>query len=573
MKHRKIYRILGIVVLLPLLIVAIPATPVLAATLVAAPTSGAVGTTVTIYGTGFNPSVPPTTYQVLVYFSKDPASPGQYIGTNVTTYVTATIQATDGSGNFSGTFTIPSTIMTTAVTAGNYYFYACQSTNPSQILISTPFTIIGGGEIAVDINEGPVDTLIEISGSDFTASQPIFFEFSGDEVDIEDGNTTTGTSGSFTSTIYVPEIEAGSHTIKVTVGTGTTAAEETSQFTVTPDIVISPQSGEAGTSVSIIGTGFARRKNIDIYYHSNSLVESTLTDPRGSFYTSFTIPEIAGLAAGAYSIEAEDSDLNMASTMFTLNISQPEPTETEPTPTEPTPTEPTQTEPVAVPLQISADGNDIGSIIGINGSGFKPNSVITVKFDDTVITTTISDSNGLMPDTYFQAPVAKAGEHTITATDGVATGTAVFVMASVAPEVPEPQRPDVGDKVKSPVLFDWEDVVSSSTNPVTFMLQIANDEDFTTGSIVLEKSGIQISEYTLTEAEESDLAGREDAYYWRIQAVDIASNESGWTDGMEVYISPPFSFPKWLLYTLLAVGAVVIFVVGYWLGRRTAFMY
>ena len=244
----------------------------LAATLVATPTSGAVGTSVTIYGTGFNPSVPPDAYQVLVYFSKDTASPGQYIGTTVTTYVTATIRTTDGSGNFSGTFTIPSTIMTTAVTAGNYYFYACQSTNPSQIIISAPFTIIGGGEISIDIDEGPVDTLIEVSGSDFTASQPIFVEFGGNEVDIEDGNTTTGSTGSFVSYIAVPEIRAGTHNIDVTVGTGTAATVETAQFTVTPDVIISPQSGEAGTNVSIIGTGFARRENVDVYYNSATLV-------------------------------------------------------------------------------------------------------------------------------------------------------------------------------------------------------------------------------------------------------------------------------------------------------------
>jgi hypothetical protein len=573
MKHSKIYKILGIIVILSLLMAVIPATPVFAATLVATPASGAVGTTVTIYGTGFNPSVPPTTYQVLVYFSKDPASPGQYIGTNVTTYATATIQATDGSGNFSGTFTIPSTIMTTAVTAGNYYFYACQSTNPSQILISTPFTVIGGGEIAIDIDEGPVDTLVEISGSDFSASQPIHIEFGGDEVEIEDGNTTTGTTGSFVSYIAVPEIRAGTHNIDVTIGTGTTAVVETAEFTVTPDIIISPQSGEAGISVSIVGTGFARRENVDVYYNSTTLVVSALTDTRGSFYTTFEIPEIAGLTAGAYSIEAEDSDLNFATTPFTLTIPQQEPTETQPTQTQPTQTQPTPTEPVPAKLQATADGNEIGSIIGINGSGFAPNSVITIKFDDTIITTTISDSNGLMPDTYFQAPAAKAGEHIITATDGVHTGTAVFVMVSVAPEVPEPLRPDPGDKVKSPVLFDWEDVTSSSTNQVTYMLQIATSEDFTVGSIVLEKSDIVSSEYTLTDAEEEELAGRSDPYYWRIQAVDAASNESGWTDAMEVYISPPFSFPKWLLYTLLAIGAVVIFVVGYWLGRRTAFMY
>ena len=576
MKHLKIYRMLGIVVIFSLLILAIPATPALAFyDMALTPAQGAIGETITISGTNFPPTTDPSNPQIgLIYFSSQDASVGQLIGTHVTTYKTIAQPVTNTLGQLSASFIVPSTFATGGnVGPGTHYIYVCMPPSNPAIQGKATFTVIGSGEIAIDINEGPVDEFVEITGSDFSADEPIFVEFAGNEVDIEDGNTTTGSTGSFVSYIAVPEIRAGTHNIDVTVGTGTAATMETAQFTVTPDIIISPQSGEAGTNVSIIGTGFARRENVDVYYNSATLVVSALTDTRGSFYTSFEVPEIAGLTAGAYSIEAEDTDLNMASTMFTLNVSQPEPTETEPTPTEPTQTQPTQTEPVPVPLQVTADGNEIGSIIGINGSGFSPNSVITVKFDDTVITTTISDSNGLMPDTFFQAPVAKSGEHVITATDGVAVGTAVFVMVSAMPDVPEPQHPKAGSKVKSPVLFDWEDVISSSTNPVTYMLQIATGEDFTVGSIVLDKSGLEISEYVLSELEEENLAGREDPYYWRVQAVDIASNESGWTDGMEVYISPPFSFPKWLLYTLLAVGAVVIFVVGYWLGRRTAFMY
>ena len=73
--------------------------------------------------------------------------------------------------------------------------------------------------------------------------------------------------------------------------------------------------------------------------------------------------------------------------------------------------------------------------------------------------------------------------------------------------------------------------------------------------------------------ETRELAGRAEAYYWRIRAMDAAANPSPWTGGGEFYISPPFSVPTWLIYTLAGVGAVIIFGIGYLVGRRTAFYY
>jgi len=44
------------------------------------------------------------------------------------------------------------------------------------------------------------------------------------------------------------------------------------------------------------------------------------------------------------------------------------------------------------------------------------------------------------------------------------------------------------------------------------------------------------------------------AYYWRVKAIDAASNESDWTGACEFYISGPFVFPGWALYTLIAAA-------------------
>jgi len=120
--------------------------------------------------------------------------------------------------------------------------------------------------------------------------------------------------------------------------------------------------------------------------------------------------------------------------------------------------------------------------------------------------------------------------------------------------------------------FDWEDVTSESP-PVTYILQIATDEDFTADSIILDKTELSESEYILTEMEELELASQETPYYWRIKAVNAALNEGEWTGVGEFYVTAPFDFPTWALYTILGIGAVLIFGIGYWLGRRTAFYY
>ena len=130
----------------------------------------------------------------------------------------------------------------------------------------------------------------------------------------------------------------------------------------------------------------------------------------------------------------------------------------------------------------------------------------------------------------------------------------------------------MGVKLKSPGIFDWEDVTDDSM-PVTYELHIATDEDFTEDSIVMEIDDIELSTYTLTEAEELELAGSVEAYYWRVRALDAASNPSEWTGAGEFYSKGSSSFPSWALYTLLGIGAVLIFGIGYWLGRRTAFYY
>ena len=143
-------------------------------------------------------------------------------------------------------------------------------------------------------------------------------------------------------------------------------------------------------------------------------------------------------------------------------------------------------------------------------------------------------------------------------------------METTSPPAPAPLVPEMGVEVESPVAFDWKNVIDESV-PVTYSLQIATSRDFSSNSIIVEKEGLQTSVYTVTEKEQEKLVGQSDPYYWRVRAVDGAANAGEWSGTGEFYVSPPFSLPSWARYTLIGLGALVLFAVGYWLGRKNAY--
>ncbi|HEY98409.1 MAG TPA: hypothetical protein G4O16_09555 [Dehalococcoidia bacterium] len=561
MKSKKITKLLGIALVISLLALVIPASPALAAALLLSPTAGQIGDSISVTGSGFAPTTIPAD-GVFLYFSDHQAIIGQAVGTHVTRYATVGAGITTGvTGSFVHNFTVPTTYIDyTHVTSGTHYLYACQPATSMVISAVATFTIVGG-EISIDPEEGIVDTLVEITGTSFPADQPITIEFDGDEIDIEDGDDETDDDGEFVSYILIPESTAGVQDIDVTVSGYTVTA----QFTVEPDIYIYPQSGKPGDTVSVSGTGFARRpKLVDIYFN-NTYLQSVQPDTNGSFYIpTLEIPDL-GLSQGTYTIEAEDEDMNLASASFTLNVTPP--TTTPPTTTPPTTTPP----PDESKLNISSSGDTIGSLIGIGGTGFTPNGTAIVKYDSVEVATVTIEPTGAFLVT-FQVPPSVGGNHTITVTDGINTAETTYTVETTAPDIPQPIEPALGARINSPFSFDWEDVTDES-QPVTYDLQISGASSFSQASILIERTNLTSSQYELTEQEGSNLVGRDAPYYWRVKAIDAASNEGDWSGIGEFYVAPPFSFPTWAIIVLAIFGALILFGVGYWLGRRTAFFY
>ncbi len=567
MKYTKILRVFAIAIVLALLMVTIPAAPAQAAREISIyPEEGAIGTEITISAEGFSASTDITERYVNVYFSSDEASMIHYIDNQVTYYNRVKEgQYIDLDGTFDYTFTVPDKLDDGEdeedVTVGTYYIYITREyTNPltqqTRIGAVAEFTVVGG-DITIDPDEGPVGTEVEISGEEFLDDEDITVTYDDDEVDIESGDDETDNDGEFTCTILIPESTADTYTITVTVG----GSEAEAEFTVESEVILDPTSGEAGTDVAVSGTGFGKRRDVDIYFDNEAITYDT-TSSDGSFEVTVTVPE---LDKGLYDVEAEDDDGNLDAAKFTITVPEPtQPTEPTPTPT-PTPT------PSPTAINVSSTSGKAGSDLIITGAGFAAGGTVTIEFGDEVLDTAVADTSGFFF-TVVKVPSAKAGEHTITISDGTNTDELTFTVEGVPPPIPMPLLPQMGVKAETPLTFDWEDV-EVDAEPASYALQVATDDDFDEDTIVLEKTSLTKSEYTATEAESIALAGREDVYYWRVRAIDAADNEGEWTGAGEFYVSKPFSFPTWALYTLLGLGALVLFGVGYWMGRRTAYYY
>ena len=559
MKCTKILRIFSIVIILSLLLVAMPATPAQADRGVTLdPEEGNIGDRITVTGTDFNKSTDETDKYASLYFSSDEADTLDDIDNEVTHYKTLRTGIwLDEQGDFEYTFTVPEVLDDgddeEDVTGGTYYVYVCHYGYPD-IRAVAEFTIIAG-EMTIDPEEGPVATEVEITGTDFSSDKDITIEYDGVDVDIN-GDDETDNDGDFVSYILIPESTAGDHTITVTIAGNEVEAE----FTVEPEIIVSPTSGEADTTLTVSGTGFGRREDVVVYFNSAGMATVT-TDSQGSFDATFSVPEFE---EGIYDIEAEDEDENLDTAKFTVTVpSSPAPAPS-PTPA-PTPALP------PTKLNISSTSGKIGTDLVISGAGFEADATITIKYDEEVVSTANADSYGIFV-SIFKVPTSKSGDHTITVSDGTNTEEFTFTVEAKPPPVPTPLLPEMGVELKPPISFDWKGVIADSP-PVTYILQIATDNDFTAESIVLEKEELTKSEYTLTEMETMELVGREAAYHWRVRAVDSASNEGEWTGSGQFYVDQPFALPNWAIFTLLGLGGLVLFAIGYWMGRRTAYYY
>ncbi len=389
------------------------------------------------------------------------------------------------------------------------------------------FTVLKAG-ISLDRNSGVVGTKLTINGQGFYADRVVNLYYDNRML----GTEVAGGTGELSYSFTIPDSTAGKHKIVAKNAEGHSAEAE---FEVLPSITLNPTSAAAGDILAVSGSGFGPRSRIDVYFKEDEVAYAK-TDEFGNFKVAlFNVP---AMASGTYDVTAKDKDGNKGKTAFI----------------------------VIAGARLDKTVAHVGDEVTISGTGFNVGGTITIKYDDVAITKIMADSNGAFR-AVFRAPASKYGNHVITVSDGINTKQLAFAIESEAPPIPTPLLPSDGSKVKAEAYFDWEDVDDPSL-PITYCFQVAPDRDFT--AIVLEKR-LTVSEYTLTKAEKLAAVKKESPYYWRVKAIDSAANESEWSEPNSFYVGFPFALPKWAIYTLIGVGALVIGFLAFRLGKRTAY--
>jgi hypothetical protein len=543
-KHNRFFRILAIAIIFSLLMLVLPATPVLAQSVTLSTEVGKIGDKIYIGGEGFSGG-----QGLKIYFSSQQADVDDVIDVAVTAYeevkriVTYKQNEGTGLGKFSNTynfFTVPAELTDgddyEMVHGGAYYVYAADELT-DVIFTVDKFTVIGISNITPA--EAPVGTRVTIDGVAFKDEEDISMQYDGVDVSIVSGDSKTDRNGDFTCKIDVPLSTAGLHTITATVED--IAAD--AQFTVLPTITPSPDSGGANDEVTVTGTGFGEKVMFTVTFDGDEMAISgdDETDGYGNFVSTFIVP--SGVEQGTYEIRVEDDDGNTAEAEFS----------------------------VAANLTLNAGATSdspgyVGMPLTITGTNFKPNWLIDITYqsDEVSFPGAETGDDGSFSWT-ITVPTSKAGVHIITATDKTNTAETRFFMESTPPAAPSLLLPLAGIKLEG-WKFDWEDATDDS-QPVTYDFQIATDADFTNLSV--DKTGLSTSVYTLNGDEKLEKTSEDEPYYWRVRATDSASNVGDWTDASTFYVGSSFTgIHGWLLYTLIGIGVLGAIILGIWIGRK-----
>ncbi len=319
----------------------------------------------------------------------------------------------------------------------------------------------------------------------------------------------------------------------------------------TPQVAVNPTSALGGTAVTINGTGFAAGQPMAIRCDNKTVATTPaviVSDASGSFSTTIKGPTGQ---PGVHSLQVSDG-AKAAVSSFQTTIEAT----------------------ISKTTSATAPGN-VGMELKVSGGGFVAGAMITVTTDsdeEVKLASAGADDSGNF-ETTFTVPPIEGGQHVIEVTDGANTRQFTFVMESRAPAVPVLLGPKPGAKADRPVSFQWKAVTDPSG--VTYNLQLDTSANFT--DPLLDKAGLTSPGYALTEGESLKSVIKETPYYWRVQAIDGAGNQSAWSEPVSFYLGFVLTLPNGesaltlsaMLVYLTAAIIVGLLILSYWLGRRS----
>jgi len=239
---------------------------------------------------------------------------------------------------------------------------------------------------------GPSGTTVTVAGSGFTVEKVyVYFDSNKDEdIDTTDellAGPVSVTGGSFTVNVVIPLAALDGYNIMILdkeVTEDNTPPLASELFTVTAGIVLSPNKGPAGTTVTITGSGFDANAPITVKFDTVT-VATTESDGNGAFETTFTVPSVS---CKDYNVSAMDG-VNAYTATFT----------------------------VILQISISPSSGLPGTTVTITGLGFTPSGYVNIYFDGAYVKRIIATTEGGISTTYTIPAGTKAGSHEFKAKD------------------------------------------------------------------------------------------------------------------------------------------------------------
>jgi hypothetical protein len=474
-----------------------PKLPVLAVPAISlSPSVGVPGSTVKVSGTNFS----------------------SFAGDHLQLYFDDTLMELN-SGSISSSNFFQTTFVVPDLVLPGYHFISIKGT--AATVIAQEQYYVPEQEITLNVWSGTVGTTIEAFCKGFHAEKEVNIQYYYTNSAQILAAQTTNDAGECTVQFTIPASASGIHEVLAKNEFGDSAQTE---FEVIPSLNIDPAVGGIGDIVTILGTGFAANSDVVVNLHGKDVAIAQVTD-RGSFVAIFYVPVIR---VGTYVIEIKDSAQNKRWIDFTIESE----------------------------ISINKSTGAVGQKLQVSGIGFEVGGFIQIKYDGIGMTNIVAESDGSFS-TYFNVPVSVAGDHIISVSDGLNTKQVVFTVESDPPPAPKPTAPKLNSVVAAIVSFDWESVYDPS-EPVSYTLQIASTADF--AQPILEKEGLSLSHYELTKSEALRPSLQSAHYYWRVRAIDSASNEGAWSKPIAFQIEPSKILPEWAVWGLIFIGILLVII-------------
>jgi hypothetical protein len=240
-------------------------------------------------------------------------------------------------------------------------------------------------DIELSTSSGVPGTEVTVYGNDFLDDKVVDLYYDGKLI----ATDRTNSGGDFTIIFTIPEGCTGYYEIEANLG----YTRVSTYFKVKPGLIVSPEKGPVGTTVTVEGLGFAKKEEgIELMYYLDgdyeTIERNIIADSKGSWDESFQIPLSS---KGDHKLDAEGDE----SRLYEVKEA---------------------TFKVTPDISIDKSSGIVGESINMTGSRFANNEKgITILFDGEAVATDIKAKTTGDWEASFEVPEMPAGEYSVTA--------------------------------------------------------------------------------------------------------------------------------------------------------------